>query len=60
MNSNVDTRRRDAHKLKKLIEEDRKKNVFEFGGYISLESDKKNDAEWVKEQLLKAAPTPKN
>ena len=47
-------------KLKKLIEEDRKKNVFEFGGYISLESDKINDAEWVKEQLLKAAPTPKN
>jgi len=51
----------DARKLKKLIEEDRKKDVFEFGGYI-CENGKiyDNNAEWVKEQLLKAAPTPKN
>ena len=30
MISNVDARRRDARKLKKLIEEDRKKDVFEI------------------------------
>ena len=51
----------DARKLKKLIEEDRKKDVFEFGGYI-CENGKiyDNDAEWVKEHLMKAVPTPKN
>jgi hypothetical protein len=61
MTSNIDTRRLDARRLKKLIEEDRKKDVFEFGGYI-CENGKiyDNNAEWVKEQLLKAAPTPKN
>ena len=30
MTSNIDTRRLDARRLKKLIEEDRKKDVFEF------------------------------
>ena len=30
MTSNIDARRRDARKLKKLIEEDRKKDVFEI------------------------------
>ena len=61
MTNNVDTRKLDARRLKKLIEEDRKKDVFEFGGYI-CENGKiyDNDAEWVKEHLMKAAPTPKN
>ena len=59
MTNNVDARRRDAHKLKKLIEEDRKKDVFEIISDI-CKSDKKNDVEWVKEQLMKATPTPKN
>ena len=49
-------------RLKKLIEEDRKKDVFKTISKICsvYESDKINDAEWVKEQLLKAAPGPKN
>ena len=61
MTNNVDTRKLDARRLKKLIEEDRKKDVFEFGGYI-CENGKiyDNNAEWVKEHLMKAVPTPKN
>ena len=62
MTSNIDARRFDARKLKKLIEEDRKRDVFKAISKICsvYESDKINDAEWVKEQLMKAAPTPKN
>ena len=38
--------------------DDQKKNVFELISEI-CESDKINDAEWVKKQLLKTAPPPK-
>ena len=46
-------------RLKKLIEEDRKKNVFKTISEI-CKSEPQYDAEWLKEQLLKIAPTPKN
>ena len=44
-----------AARNKKLIEEDRKKDVFETITEI-CKSDKINDVEWVKKQLLKSAP----
>ena len=53
MTNNVDTRKLDARRLKKLIEEDRKKDVFEIGTDIC------EDAEWVK-KYYSPSPTPKN
>ena len=48
-----------AARFKKLIEEDRKKDVFDIISEICY-SDKINDAEWVKKRLLEKGPTPKN
>ena len=48
-----------AARFKKLIEEDRKKDVYSIISEICY-SDKINDAEWVKKRLLEKGPTPKN
>ena len=44
-----------AIKFKKLIEEDRKKDVFSIISEICY-SDKINDAEWVKKRLTEEFP----
>ena len=44
-----------AIKFKKLIEEDRKKNVYNIISEICY-SDKINDAEWVKKRLTEEFP----
>ena len=48
-----------AARNKKLIEEDRKKDVFETITEIcKSDKDKLNDIEWVKEQLMKSSGYP--
>ena len=47
--------REHAARFKKLIEEDRKKDVFDIVSEICY-SDKINDAEWVKKRLTEEPP----